>query len=721
LTRELQLRTNKPEHQRRCQEIRKELCKKVDDVVWKQKDYERENTRLQKMENRRTFTRIERAFTATTVLGDTSISSTPNDISESFDQGLGPKLPTKLSTKEKIRHMQAMLQQLEHEVQKKSDEDSTANDWNDSDDETDKKSANHENDGNKKPAVDNSKENNSETVVTSAQAKLAKELIKLANTYKVPELNFFDQAGRHWFGYQTWFNKLRPILAMFPETSEVIQGEKIIPFKDANCVGNKALYLVIGSQVDAYFQRAIRKLEGKGDQALMLIKTQCASTTADDTHHFHHLFTSIWIKENESASNFFRRFTFARTEAEGVGNVYANQSLVNFALAGLGTSKNPKYDTAVQLYNLERDGGKIYILEDLEKKFFAINEKSSREAAKTCIAQGNMAHGQRGDRTHRNRGGRGHNNSRRTGNGHNGNNKTANAHAATDTSKHASLTCYNCGKKGHIVPNCPDKKNGKSGPSSGRTAQGHAAQATENDPHSPELVCLARHVDLPMVPQRRRVGAPPAVAVDMYARQFGSTDIFVSLAIRVDDTTFSWERERSFEWGHLPGLYTGDLEPLEEPLWVLLHNRPFNDLNPHFARITRPDHRARSVFVEGIIPALEQGYNIKPRDLPLCYRYWHSLVKIYLEYRLENIKQGLNLPVTVGFRHKMIVITFYPIMHLTPTIIAHDRMEYIIHPDDSNEEWEQAFMAISKAETANAVRKKDPSIAEIGDPSNLNN
>jgi len=40
---------------------------------------------------------------------------------------------------------------------------------------------------------------------------------------------------------------------------------------------------------------------------------------------------------------------------------------VNFALAGLGTSKNAKYDTAVQLYNLERDSGKVYSLEDIEK------------------------------------------------------------------------------------------------------------------------------------------------------------------------------------------------------------------------------------------------------------------------------------------------------------------------------------------------------------------
>jgi hypothetical protein len=118
--------------------------------------------------------------------------------------------------------------------------------------------------------------------------------------------------------------------------------------------------------------------------------------SADDTHHFHYLFTSLRIKEQESATNYLRRFTFARTEVEGAGNVYTKQALVNFALAGLATTKNPKYDTAVQLFNLERDSGKIYSLEDIEKKFFAIDEKTGRETVSARIAQGHVAMGQRG-------------------------------------------------------------------------------------------------------------------------------------------------------------------------------------------------------------------------------------------------------------------------------------------------------------------------------------
>ncbi len=211
----------------------------------------------------------------------------------------------KLSTKEKLRQMKAMLRQLEDEVRGNSNGKSSTDDWGDSDDSTNstqheksksetKDTTEDETDNDRKPAVvttmnqikplpaaalgeispgtSGASNNKPETVIDSAQAKLAKELIKLENTYKVPELTFSNQAGRCCFGYQTWFNKLRPFLAMFPETSEAIQGDKIVPFKDANYVRNKALYLVIVSWVDAYFQCAIRKLEGKGDQALLFIK-----------------------------------------------------------------------------------------------------------------------------------------------------------------------------------------------------------------------------------------------------------------------------------------------------------------------------------------------------------------------------------------------------------------------------------------------------------------
>jgi hypothetical protein len=198
LTRELKLQNNKPEQVKRCNQISKTLCDLIDDATWKQKLYERENAKLQKMLERRSYTRIERAFGAESSQGNVT------DISNSYDQGPSEKSTVKLTTKEKLWQLHDMLSELENEVHP----DSTSNvpSW----------EGHSDSDDDKKPAA----------TITSAQAKLAKELIKLANTYKVPKLTFTDKAIRRSSIYQTWFTKLRPILAMFTETASFIQGKK---------------------------------------------------------------------------------------------------------------------------------------------------------------------------------------------------------------------------------------------------------------------------------------------------------------------------------------------------------------------------------------------------------------------------------------------------------------------------------------------------------------
>jgi len=209
----------------------------------------------------------------------------------------------------------------------------------------------------------------------------------------------------------------------------------------------------------------------------------------------------------------------------------------------------------------------------------------------------------------------------------NGHRKTADANAVLDSNSsncYANTTCYFCGKKGHIVPNCPDKKKGKEKKETHqKTAQGHVARSTEDAPSPPELVCLARHIPLPEI-RPPRSGPAPAITVDPHARELVNTRIFVSLAIRVDNSVLSHEQERAYERYYLPETYEGDLEPLEEPLWVLLHNRPLNDLKPRFARITHPDHSEQIVFTEGIIPGLKRGFGIEPQQYPKLFKYWHS-------------------------------------------------------------------------------------------------
>jgi len=70
----------------------------------------------------------------------------------------------------------------------------------------------------------------------SKQAKLAKELIKLANTYNAPKLKFSEQATKH--RTAAWVTKLKTILSMFPATTTLIDQDTIVPFPDPNCYQN---------------------------------------------------------------------------------------------------------------------------------------------------------------------------------------------------------------------------------------------------------------------------------------------------------------------------------------------------------------------------------------------------------------------------------------------------------------------------------------------------
>jgi hypothetical protein len=124
-------------------------------------------------------------------------------------------------------------------------------------------------------------------------SKLTKEIIKLADTYKVPELKFDEQAARRRFNFQTWIMKLKPILAMFSQTAKVLPTDTVVPFDDPHHIRNRVLYLLICSRVDAYFQRAIKQYEPFGDKALILIQNKCAHISSMDKNHFHEAFTGL--------------------------------------------------------------------------------------------------------------------------------------------------------------------------------------------------------------------------------------------------------------------------------------------------------------------------------------------------------------------------------------------------------------------------------------------
>ena len=131
---------------------------------------------------------------------------------------------------------------------------------------------------------------------------------------------------------------------------------------DPAAIGNRALYLLISSRVDSYFQHAIRQFEPFGDKALELLQDQCAHISREDKSYFHERLVGLRIREDETASSFIKRFTYAKATAEAASNTCTDNQLVDFALAGLRSSKQDVYLTALQLYCLERLQGTKFTL-----------------------------------------------------------------------------------------------------------------------------------------------------------------------------------------------------------------------------------------------------------------------------------------------------------------------------------------------------------------------
>jgi hypothetical protein len=144
---------------------------------------------------------------------------------------------------------------------------------------------------------------------------------------------------------------------------------------------------------------------------------------------------------------------------------------------------------------------------------------------------------------------------------------------------------------------------------------------------------------------------------------------------------------------------------------------------------------------------LERRFSIPMDTLHNCTARFCFLVQAYLTHRFNHCWQlgYQDAPVTVTSRNNTLCITFYPVIHATPILVQDGNLLYIMpehaiprhmitvrrDPDPMQNEVEEsdsgpresARMAIATTGMAStfAVRKKDPSLAEIGEPCDLGN
>jgi hypothetical protein len=125
-------------------------------------------------------------------------------------------------------------------------------------------------------------------------AKLTKDLLTHAEKHKVTELHYEEQAGKRRLYFHNWLTRISAVVKIFSRTAPVLDANnKIIEFLDSTCIENQALYMLISSKVDNFYRNLIQRQQDRGDKALALLKSYCASCTIVDKNHFHREFTNL--------------------------------------------------------------------------------------------------------------------------------------------------------------------------------------------------------------------------------------------------------------------------------------------------------------------------------------------------------------------------------------------------------------------------------------------
>lgn len=189
---------------------------------------------------------------------------------------------------------------------------------------------------------------------------------------------------------------------------------------------------MICSKVDNFYRNLIRCQHNYGDKALLLLKTYCANCTLVDKNHFHREFTNLQILQDENATHFLKQFTIGKSKAVIADNTYLDNKTVDLLLAAMNATKNVQYLYVVQHFLSERDANKFVRFDDIERRLLAIDELSERECHTSRKAQPNL--------------------------GYNVSQVSSTIPQLANATSGQPIKCYNCGKEGHIAPNCPHPK-----------------------------------------------------------------------------------------------------------------------------------------------------------------------------------------------------------------------------------------------------------------------
>jgi len=359
-----------------------------------------------------------------------------------------------------------------------------------------------------------------------------------------------------------------------------------------------------------------------------------------------------------------------------------------------------------------------FTLEDIERRFFSMDEQIARDKSLTRIALGSVANSlKRGNHRTNNKGRQGKQRQQQSKH-----NASANA-----TSASKPIICYNCSKKDHISPNCPHPKPFKpfkqtTSKTGSTIAKSRVATATNSPEDETALVCSARVINF------ANNSTDIQLEHDMTVRP--TTFPNINYQNDSDLTSFLDCSNYSTVWIETYDHFKSavDADPKIE---AFVHDRPMEEDLIDVATIFELNHKdsipnaCRQIIKEGAMPIIQKIFIPQPWTLPTQFHLWLETIRFLVRHKLLELQYTkADTYLTVTNTDSGLQLTFYPIGAAKPTLHLRVATEQYFFTYNSSPSHAQAAMAQidnleKKKSKANKV--KDPTIQEIGDPRNLNN
>jgi hypothetical protein len=122
----------------------------------------------------------------------------------------------------------------------------------------------------------------------------------------------------------------------------------------------------------------------------------------------------------------------------------------------------------------------------------------------------------------------------------------------------------------------------------------------------------------------------PTLETDFTGDEIMNTSRYVTLTLPINRGEFNEFLEEHMRDGIVPTTYLGTCTPVDDDLWIMLHDCPLAEQDMTFAVVSYPQSDFNVLMSEAVLPTIAMRFGLEPNHLPLCFERWENCVRAYV-------------------------------------------------------------------------------------------